>query len=104
MPMRLEVSGSSHAYVDLEIEEVGDEVVGPSAVRRWLGAVVGDAVPLDGPVVTVRARLPERTFHSDGRDHEFFPGMQGTGEVKVRRESILVTLVPGLRNFVERFS
>jgi membrane fusion protein (multidrug efflux system) len=104
MPLRFEVTGYAHAYLDLTISEVGDEVVGPGAVRRYLGADVGDAVPLTGPAVVVRAALPMRTFRSDGRDHEFFPGMQGVAEVGVRRESVLVTLVPGLRYFFERFA
>lgn len=101
--LRLEVTGYSHAYLDLTIGAVGDEVVGPQAVRRYLGSDIADAVHLAGPVVLVRAGLPGRTFRSDGRDHEFFPGMQGVAEVSVRRESLLVALVPGVRYFLERF-
>jgi membrane fusion protein (multidrug efflux system) len=102
MPLRLSVSGYAHAYVDLTIAEVGEEVVGPDAVRRYLGAEVGDAVRVDGPVVMMRAALPARTFRSDGREHELFPGMQGTAEVPVRRESVLLALLPGLRGLRER--
>jgi membrane fusion protein (multidrug efflux system) len=102
MPVRFEVSGYAHAYLDLEISAVGEEVVGPSAVRRYLGGDVADAVRLTGPVVVVRAPLPGRTFHSDGRDHEFFPGMQGIAEIPVRRQSILVALVPGVRHVLGR--
>jgi membrane fusion protein (multidrug efflux system) len=103
MPMRLEVTGYSHAYLDLEVLEVGDEVVGPSAIRRFLGNDVGDAVPVAGPVVVLHAALPQRTFRADGRDHEFFAGMQGVAAVRVRRESVAVAVVPGLRGFLERF-
>ncbi|HMB70925.1 MAG TPA: HlyD family efflux transporter periplasmic adaptor subunit, partial [bacterium] len=102
MPLRLRVSGYSHAYVDLTVSEVGDEVVGPDAVRRYLGAEVGDAVRVDGPVVMMRASLPTRTFHSDGREHELFPGMQGVAEIPVRRESVLMVLLPGLKGLRER--
>jgi membrane fusion protein (multidrug efflux system) len=102
MRLRLRVSGYSHAYVDLAVAEVGEEVVGPDAVRRYLGAEVGDAVRVDGPVVVMRASLPSRTFRSDGREHELFPGMQGVAEVPVRRESVLTLLLPGLRGLRER--
>jgi membrane fusion protein (multidrug efflux system) len=102
MPLRLRVQGYAHAYVDLSIAEVGEEVVGPDAVRRYLGAEVGDAVRVDGPVVMMRAVLPSRTFRSDGREHDLFPGMQGTAEVPVRRESVLLALLPGLRGLRER--
>jgi membrane fusion protein (multidrug efflux system) len=98
MLLRFEVSGYAHAMLDLEVSAVGDEVVGPSAVRRYLGADVADAVRLTGPVVVVRAPLPTGTFSADGREHDFFPGMQGIAQIPVRRESILVALVPGVRH------
>ncbi len=104
MRLRFEVSGYAHAYLDLEISAVGDEVVGPNAVRRYLGAEVGDAVRLTGPVVVVRAPLPTGTFTADGREHDFFPGMQGIAQIAVRRESILVALVPGVRHVLGRLA
>lgn len=100
--LRLEVTGYSHAYQDLVVREVGSEVVGPSEVRRSLGPQIADAVPLAGPVVVVRADLPVASFHSDGREHDYFPGMMGVADVGVRRESVFVTLIPGLRAVAER--
>ncbi len=103
LPLRLKVSGFSHAYVDLEVSEVAEEVVGPTAVRRFLGTEVADAVPLTGPVFVIRATLADNAFRSDGDEHSFYGGMQGTADVGVRRRSLLVTLIPGLDKAVEKF-
>jgi membrane fusion protein (multidrug efflux system) len=100
MPLRLELTGYHHTYRDLVVESIGDEVVGPGEIKRYLGQEVGDTVAIAGPVVLVRARVPTRTFVSDGRQFNYFDGMQGQAEVRVRAESILVTLVPGLKAFL----
>ncbi|MGQ0720242.1 MAG: HlyD family efflux transporter periplasmic adaptor subunit [Candidatus Eiseniibacteriota bacterium] len=102
--MRLEVPGYSHAYVDAEIATVGEEVVGPGAVQRYLGTELGDAVSISGPVVFAHAPLVDPTFRAGGREHRFFPGMAAEAEVAVRREKLLVALVPGLRELLERGS
>jgi len=72
-------------------------VVGPSEARRYLGAEIGDSVQLTGPVVILKARLPRPTFQAESRIYRFHNGMHGNAEVEVRREKILVTLVPGLK-------
>jgi membrane fusion protein (multidrug efflux system) len=97
MPIRFEISGYRYAYQKLTVESVGDEVVGPSEARRYLGAEIGDSVQLTGPVVILKARLERPTFQAEGRRYRFHNGMHGTAEVEVRSEKILVTLVPGLK-------
>ncbi|MEZ5064401.1 MAG: HlyD family efflux transporter periplasmic adaptor subunit [bacterium] len=101
MALRIEVEGYAHAYEDLAIAQVGEEVIGPDAARRSLGADVRDAVLMTGPVVLVRARLPE-TFRADGEEHSFFPGMTVRADARIRTQSILVTLVPGLEAALEK--
>jgi len=97
MPIRFEISGYRYAYQKLTVESVGEEVVGPSEARRYLGAEIGDSVQLTGPVVILKARLPRPTFQAEGRSYRFHNGMHGNAEVEVRSENILVTLVPGLK-------
>ncbi len=97
MPLRLELEGYKYAYQHLVVDAIGEEVVGPGEARRVLGASIGDAVPLTGPVIFVHARLPTRTFESGGRIYEYHDGMQGRAEVWVRSESILTTLLPDLK-------
>jgi membrane fusion protein (multidrug efflux system) len=52
-------------------------------------------------VVLVRASLPEAEFAAGARRYPYFDGMAGTGQVRVRSQSIMTTLVPGLRNLSE---
>jgi membrane fusion protein (multidrug efflux system) len=96
-PLRVELDGFKHEYQDLTIESVGDEIVGPTEVRRFLGAEISDAVNLQGPLVLVKARVPSRTFDSQGKTFNYFDGMQARADARVRTERIIVTLVPGLK-------
>lgn len=96
-PLRLELAGYRYFYQRLTIDSISDEVVGPVEARRYLGHDVSDALPLEGPVVVVRARLPGCAFTAEGQNYRFFDGMSGMAEVSVRSERIMHALVPGLR-------
>ncbi len=98
-PLRLELDGYRYAYQHLAVERVDDDVLGPTEARRALGAAIGDAVPLAGPVVLVHAKLPGPTFESGGRVYELHDGILGTVEMRVRSERILPALLPGLKWF-----
>ena len=96
-PLRLELTGYRYAYHELVIDGIGDEVIGRAEVRRYLGPELADTVPIDGPVVLVRAHLDSPSFQDHGRTFDYFDGMQGLAEARVRSESVLGTLVPGLK-------
>lgn len=96
-PVRLELAGYRYAYQEVTVDTIGDELVGPGEVRRYLGEAVADAVALEGPTVIVRATLRAATFEADGQALQYYDGMHGVAEARVREESILLTLVPGLR-------
>jgi membrane fusion protein (multidrug efflux system) len=100
-PLRLELTGFRYAYQPLTIEAVGNEVIGPHEVRRFLGQDVADAVTLQGSAVIVQAHVPARTFYADGRWHAYHDGMHGTAEVRVRSERMVLALVPGLKAVFE---
>jgi membrane fusion protein (multidrug efflux system) len=95
--LRIELAGFRHEYQELRIDQVGDQLVGPAEVRRFLGPGLSDAFALEGPLVLVRARLPSRTFLSEGDTYEYFDGMPARAEARVRTERLLLRLVPGLR-------
>ncbi|WP_375746427.1 HlyD family efflux transporter periplasmic adaptor subunit [Corallococcus interemptor] len=100
MDLRLELQGFAYEYRDLVIESVGDQIIGPGEARRYLGQELGDAIPLEGALVLVRARLPLRTFVREGRTFNYYDGMPARAEARVKSESILLTLVPGLKELL----
>src|SRR5206468_9539391 len=100
--LRLELNGFRYAYQHATIEEVGNEVVGPNEIRRFLGQAIADAVTIQGPSLIVQAHLPLRSFKAEGRWHEYHDGMHGIAEARVRSESILAALVPGLGTLLEK--
>ena len=97
MDLRLELSGYRYAYMTVKVETIGDEVVGPTEVKRFLGQQLADTVQLGGPAILVEATLPASTFDSDGQTYNFFDGLHGTAEARVRSERIILTLVPALK-------
>ncbi len=97
MAVRLELAGFKYVYQNFTIESVGNEVVGPSEIRRFLGQELADTVTLKEPVVLVTARLPTSTFVAEGKTFSYYEGMQGDADARVRAESVLLTLVPGLK-------
>ncbi|MEM9554025.1 MAG: HlyD family efflux transporter periplasmic adaptor subunit [Acidobacteriota bacterium] len=104
MRLRLELDGSTDSDQWLEIDAVADEVVGPAEARRVLGAGLVDAVPLSGPVVRVVARLPSTRFESEGETYRVHEGVSGFVEVRLRSESLLSTVLPGLDRLLDRRS
>jgi membrane fusion protein (multidrug efflux system) len=99
--MRLELDGFRYEYTDLAVDQVEAEAVGPAEMQRFLGPERADAVHLDpGAKVLVSAKLPTPTFTSDGQSYGYFDGLTGNAEVRVRREPILVMLVPALRRLI----
>jgi membrane fusion protein (multidrug efflux system) len=101
MPLRLELSGFRYAYRELSIDAIGDEVIGPTEARRYLGAEIADTVVLPSSVILVRAHLPTRDFVVDGRNFAYHDGMQGIAEARVRTEPILFSIIPGLKAVLE---
>jgi membrane fusion protein (multidrug efflux system) len=102
MPMRVELRGFRFAYQDLRIDSIGDEAVGPSEVKRFLGSTSADTIDVSGPVVLVRAPLSTRDFTASGQSFQFYDGMVGAADVRLLSESLLATLVPGLRDLFTR--
>ena len=91
----LELDGYRYAYQELVVEVVATEALGPEEARRYLGRI-GESVPLRGPVVLVRARLPDE-FVADGVPYRYIDGMGGTVEIEVESERVIDALIPGLR-------
>ena len=97
MKARLEIVGYRYAYQQLAIATVSDEVIGPNEARRALGPGIAEAVAVPGPVVLLEAPLPGPSFSAEGKTYQYHQGMLASAEIKVRRETILMQLIPALR-------
>jgi len=96
MGLRLELAGFQHFTAELTVLSIGEEVIGPAEAKRYLGSELGDALPLAGPVVLVHASLPAETFQWGDKIFRYYNGMPGLAEVVIKREKILVALIPWL--------
>jgi biotin carboxyl carrier protein len=94
--IQIELAGYTKVRERGTIVEVGAEVIGPNEARRSLGQKNADAVPLNGPVVMVRATLPTRTFKVKLDTFRYHDGMPLRGEVKVEDKPFLISLIPAL--------
>jgi len=97
LTMRFVADGFQREVHGLQIERVGDQIIGPLDAARYLGLDQATATQLTGPVVLVQARLPKLSFSSEGGNYRFHHGMRGQAESAVRHESIAFTFVPGLK-------
>ncbi len=100
--LRFSLDGYKFEYRTVEVTSVGEEVVGPAEMRKYLGQELEGAFPIQGPTVLVKARLPSRTFVADGETYAYAEGLTGTADVAVRAEPILVTLIPALKSLRPR--
>jgi len=100
LPLRLHLDGYPYVHQDLRVSSISDEIVGPAAIRRYLGRDQGDMLQLTGAALLVYADLPGSGFEWEGRQRAYYDGMQGRVQVSVQKESIIVALVPGLRSVV----
>jgi len=103
MSVRFEVTGYRYAYQEMTITSVGEQIIGPGEVRRYLGPELDDTVTVTGPIVLVEATPQAPRFKVDGRVYPFYHGMSGTVEARVRAESIAFALIPGIRVLLQSF-
>jgi len=98
MPLRVEIAGYAYAHAEVAIETIGDQVVGPTEIRRFLPADLAETLAISGPVVLVTASLPSRRFAAEGKTYDYYDGMLGRAEVRVGSRSVLFSLIPGLES------
>ncbi|WP_257448057.1 efflux RND transporter periplasmic adaptor subunit [Archangium lipolyticum] len=95
--IRVELDGFHHEYQEVTVEQVGEQIIGPTEVGRILGPGLAGAFEFKGSYILVRARMPAQSFESEGQVYNYFDGMPARAEARVRTETILMTLVPGLK-------
>ncbi len=102
MSVRFEVAGYRYAYQEMTISSVGAQIIGPTEVRRFLGQEIQDTLKLEGPVILFEATPSASTFVVDGQSFDFYHGMNGTMEARIRSESLVFALFPALRTIFGR--
>lgn len=95
-PIRLTLDGYSDLSFELKARDVGEELIGPEQVDRSLRGAIAGTVLTSGPVVLVEASLPSESFSDGRRSWVFRDGMLGRMEIRVRSQSIIFHLMPGL--------
>lgn len=94
---RVQLVGHPGEYLELRVREISEEAFGPTAARRKLGRLLGDAVPVAGTVIFVRFDLPPGGLEIKDRRYSFHHGMQAMVDIRVRSERVATVLVPGLK-------
>lgn len=96
MTLVFEIDGYRDAEQALRIDHVYEDVIGPAEALRVLGPEIAADLSISGPVVLVRATLPEGDFESKSTRYHYHDGMRGHADVEVRSHSLLEALVPSL--------
>jgi membrane fusion protein (multidrug efflux system) len=94
LKLRLALEGFPYTYKDVPIEEVTNEVIGPSEVRRYLGNELADTLAVQGSLVLVRAHLPDESFTFEGKAFNYYDGIPGRVDIRVRSLRLLVLIFP----------
>lgn len=99
MPLVLKINGYPQSRERLTILDVAPDIIGPDDAERYVGKEIAQTLSLSGPIVMVRTALPLDTFESFDVANERFryrDGMLAQAEVSVRKQPLIIALVPGL--------
>ncbi len=95
--IRFSLDGYKFEYRSVKVDSVGEEVIGPIEMKRYLGPEIAEAFPIQGSSVLVKGRIPSRHFKADGRTYTYVEGLTAKVDVRVRREPIVIALIPALK-------
>jgi multidrug resistance efflux pump len=96
MPLRLHIDGFDRTSIELTIDRVDEQVLGPAEALRAIGSELAGAFDVKGPIVLVHARVPNAGFKSDGIQYRLHHGMPARAEVAVQQKPLLYAFMPGL--------
>jgi multidrug efflux pump subunit AcrA (membrane-fusion protein) len=100
--LQVDLVGFTKSRERARITQVGREVIGAVAARRYLGDEIADAAKLaEGSYVLVKAQLTSPTFKAKGRTMWFYTGLTVKTEVRVERKRFIVTLLPSLEKYLD---
>jgi multidrug resistance efflux pump len=94
---RFSLDGYKFEYRSVKVDTVGEEVIGPVEMKRYLGPEIAEAFPIDRPSVLVKGKIPLRTFQADGQTYNYVEGLTAKVDISVRKEPIIIVLIPALK-------
>ena len=108
MGLQLELDGYTKARVIGAITHVQPDAVSGTEAAKLGGDMLADSIARElgaGTItttswITVRARLPERTFKTEHNTYHYHHGMHAKVEVKILSKPFLVTLLPALEKYL----
>ena len=103
MPLQLELEGYTKARAIATITHVQPDVVSGTEAAKLAGDMLAESVARElqtGTWISVRARLPSRTFKAEHSTYHYHHGMHAKVEVKIRSKPFLVTLLPALEKYL----
>lgn len=103
MDLQLELDGYTKARVLGAITHVQPDAVSGTEAAKLGGDMLVESIAKElsaGTWITVRARLPSRTFKAEHNTYHYHHGMHAKVEIKIQSKPFLVTLVPGLQKYL----
>ncbi len=103
MELQLELDGYKKARALGSITHVQPDAVSGTEAAKLAGDMLFDSIAKElqtGQWITVRSRLPSRTFKTEHRTYHYHHGMHANAEVKVQSKPFLVTLLPALEKYL----
>ncbi|HEY0483193.1 MAG TPA: HlyD family efflux transporter periplasmic adaptor subunit [Kofleriaceae bacterium] len=103
MGLQLELDGYTKARVIGAITHVQPDAVSGTEAAKLAGDMLVESIAKElsaGTWITVRARLPERTFKTEHNTYHYHHGMHAKVEVKIQSKPFVVTLLPALEKYL----
>jgi hypothetical protein len=103
MAIVLRIDGYPQSREMFAIHDVDAENISSNDADRYIGKETAHTLNITAPVLLVRVEVPEDSFKSSSERFAYHDGMTAHAEVRVRREPLLFTLIPGVKDaFAER--
>lgn len=103
MGLQLELEGYTKARVIGAITHVQPDAVSAGEAAKLGSEMLAESIAKDltsGTWITVRARLPSRTFQAERNTYHYHHGMRAKVEVKVQSKPFLATLLPAVEKYL----
>jgi multidrug resistance efflux pump len=104
MGVKLLLDGYTKGPVTGAITHIQPNAISAPEAAKLGGEMLAETIAADlkagGTWITVRARLPSRTFKAEHNTYHYHHGMHAKAEVKILSKPFLVTLLPALEKYL----